>query len=117
MDEASESSDGFEQSPPPPYWTQTEGTFHKVVDSAYVRSMAHDLLNKTASDKGTVDRKKLGKPPPPGGYQIVAAQRIEDITRPRHVKDPDGHVVVAAKGNGGGIHDAQVLLENVLIGD
>ena len=68
----------IQQSPPPPYWTETAGTFHNVVRSAYVQSMAHDLLNKTAVDKGTADRKKLGKPPPPGGFEIVAAQRIEN---------------------------------------
>ena len=43
-----------------------------------MQSMAHDLLNETATDKGTMDRRKLGKPPPPGGFQIVGAQRIED---------------------------------------
>ena len=38
--------------------------------------MAHELLNRTAADIGAVDR--YGVPRVPGGFQIVAAQRIED---------------------------------------
>ena len=60
---------------PPAYWNKKTGQFHQIVDTQYVKALAHDLMNKSRSDKVTIDR-RAG--PAPGGFQIVDAQRIED---------------------------------------
>ena len=60
---------------PPAYWNKKTGHFHQIVDTQYVKALAHDLMNKSRSDKVTIDRRGG---PAPGGFEIVAAQRIED---------------------------------------
>ena len=60
---------------PPAYWNKKTGQFHQIVDTQYVKALAHDLMNKSRSDKVTIDR-RAG--PAPSGFEIVAAQRIED---------------------------------------
>ena len=60
---------------PPAYWNKKTGQFHQIVDTQYVKALAHDLMNKSRSDRVTVDRRSG---PAPGGFEIVAAQRIED---------------------------------------
>jgi hypothetical protein len=61
---------------PPKYWGSLEvGKFHRVNDSPVMKTVAHDLMNKSRSDVITRDgRERIA----PKGFEIVAAQRIEN---------------------------------------
>src|SRR5579863_5876265 len=47
----------------------------------------------------------------------LALDYADDVAGGLHAEDHHGHVVVAAQGYGGGVHDAEVEAEHVGVGD
>src|SRR6185295_2962848 len=51
------------------------------------------------------------------GADVVAQGSPLDVAHVGHVEDQDGHVVVHAEGDGGGVHHLELPLEDVQVGE
>src|SRR5205807_7715623 len=51
------------------------------------------------------------------GADLFAADDAYDVAGLPHAEDHHGHVVVFAERDGGGVHDAEVEAEDVVVGD